>query len=262
MHGLPCSSLGTCFGNPTDVNTEPAPTQEPDTSIHNRNNQGLPAAGPVISQPGALSGCLQQQQQHKQPQRTVSSISTHSTGTAKINGTNSKSMCHLQDPGDSICFGSSPLHSNISQSSEDDEMDLDCSLGMELKYPQIPRPSIIIRQPQESEFQETASDRSDGRETENGRLSAFTEDKKGEIMMHQGLMSVQNLLCFSVKHTQTLSHVHNCHTDLDFLWSRCVHVVGRAFLLSVLEILLIQLIHTKTQADRQTSDQTEGGTDT
>lgn len=53
---------------------------------------------------------------------------------------------------------------------------------------------------------------------------------------------VQNLL------RVCLTHAHNCHTDLDFLWPWCVCVciVGMAFLLSVLEKLLIQLTHTHT----------------
>ncbi|KAI3371383.1 hypothetical protein L3Q82_023979, partial [Scortum barcoo] len=166
MHGLPCSSLGHCFGNPSDVNTDPAPAQETNSSRLSRNNHRLPAVDPVISQPQALPGSTQEEP-HKQPQRTVSCISTHSTRTRKVNGTNSNSICyreHLdEDPG----FESpQPCHS-FSPSSEDDELDF--SPELELKYPQIPRPSIIIRQPKE--FQETASDRSDGRETEDGGLS-------------------------------------------------------------------------------------------
>ena len=41
----------------------------------------------------------------------------------------------------------------------------------------------------------------------------------------------------------------------------CVRVVGRAFLLSVLEILLIQLIHTNKQTDTRVDGQREGRTD-
>lgn len=37
----------------------------------------------------------------------------------------------------------------------------------------------------------------------------------------------------------------------------CVHVVGRAFLLYVLEILLIQFIHTNTQRDGRVDGQGE-----
>lgn len=145
MHGLPCSSLGHCFGNPSDVSTDPAPAQEPDNSRRSRNN-GLPAADPVTSQPEALPSSPQAQQ-HRQPQRTVSCISTHSARTRTANGTSSNSICHQQDTEDDPCFESPPSCRSLSQSSEDDELEFDCSPELELKYPQIPRPSIIIRQP-------------------------------------------------------------------------------------------------------------------
>ncbi|XP_037623368.1 uncharacterized protein LOC119486911 [Sebastes umbrosus] len=171
MHGLPCSSLGHCFGNPSDVNTDPTPAQEePNNSRQSRNNHGLPAAGPVISQPEALPRSPLQQQ-HRQPQRTISCISDHSTRTIKVNGVDSNSICRLQDTDDAPCFESPPALCGLSQSSEEDELEVEFSPELELKYPHIPRPSIIIRQPKESEFQETASDRSDGRETEDGGLS-------------------------------------------------------------------------------------------
>lgn len=146
MHGLPCSSLGQCFGNPSDVNTDPAPAQEPNNSrrSRNNNNHGPPAADPVVSQPEAL--CRPQEQQHKQPQRTVSCISDHSTRSIKVNGTNS--ICHLQDTDEDPCFESPPACRSLSQSSEDEELEMEFSPELELKYPQIPRPSIIIRRPE------------------------------------------------------------------------------------------------------------------
>lgn len=148
MHGLPCSSLGHCFGYPSDVNTDPAPAQEQNSSRRSRSSHGLPAADPVTSQPEGLPvGLQEQQQQHEQAQRTVSCISTHSTRTKHVNGTNSNSICHLQDAGEDPCFESPPPCRNLSQSSEEDELELDCSPELELKYPQIPRPSIIIRKP-------------------------------------------------------------------------------------------------------------------
>ncbi|XP_036962544.1 uncharacterized protein LOC119024151 [Acanthopagrus latus] len=189
MHGLPCSSLGHCFGYPSDVNTDPAPAQEPNSARRSRSSHGLPAADPVTSQPEGLPVSLQEQQQqqrqHEQAQRTVSCISTHSTRTRNVNGTNSNSICHLQDAGEAPCFESPPPSRSLSQSSEEDELELDCSPELELKYPQIPRPSIIIRKPKDSEFQETASDRSDGRETEDGGLSdisAYAEAQQDEIV--------------------------------------------------------------------------------
>ncbi|KAK1887419.1 Cell division protein FtsZ [Dissostichus eleginoides] len=173
MHGLPCSSLGHCFGNPSDANTDPAPAQEPNNSRRSRNNNGLPAADPVLCQPEALP-CSLQEQQHRQPHRTVSCISDHSSRTITVNGTNSNSIsiCHLQGADEELYFESPPACRSLSQSSEDDELEGEFSPELELKYPQIPRPSIIIRQAEESEFQETVSDRSDGRETEDGGLSA------------------------------------------------------------------------------------------
>ena len=145
MHGLPCSSLGQCFGNPSDVNTDPEPAQEPNNSrrSRNNNNHGPPAADPVVSQPEAFS-CSQYEQQHKPPQRTISCISDHSTRSIKVNGTNS--IRHPQDPDEDPCFESPPSCRSLSQSSEDEELEF--SPELELKYPQIPRPSIIIRRPE------------------------------------------------------------------------------------------------------------------
>lgn len=145
MHGLPCSSLGHCFGNPSDVNTDPIPAQEPSNSRQSRNSHRLPASDPIVSQPEALP-CSPQEQQHKPSQRTVSCISEHSTRTMKVNGTNSNSIRRLQDTDDEPCFGSPPACRSLSQSSEDGELEVEFSPELELNYPQIPRPSIIIRQ--------------------------------------------------------------------------------------------------------------------
>lgn len=144
MHGLPCSSLGHCFGNPSDVNTDPAPSQEPNTSRQSRNNHEFQPEVPVIFQPEPLPGIPQEQQ------RTVSSIPNHSTRNRKVNGTNSNSICGLQDKDDEPCSESPPPCHSFSQSSEDDELELERSPELQLKYPQIPRPSIIIRQPKVS----------------------------------------------------------------------------------------------------------------
>lgn len=144
MHGLSCSSLGHCFGHPSDVNTDPAPAQETNYSRQSRNNSGLPAADPVVSQPEALP-CSPQEQQHKQPQRTLSCIYDHSTRAIKVNGTNLNSICYLQDADDGPCFKSPPGSFSLSQISEDD-VEEEFSPEMELQYPQIPRPSIITRQ--------------------------------------------------------------------------------------------------------------------
>lgn len=143
MHGLPCSSMGHCFGNPSDVNTDPATAQEPNIPNQSKDSHGPPVA-PVTSQPEARPSNIQDQQ-NGQTQRTVSCISTSSTRTRNINGTNSDSVCHLQDTDDDFCFESPALSHSVSQSSEDGELDLDCNPGLGL-YPHIPRPSIIIRQ--------------------------------------------------------------------------------------------------------------------
>lgn len=140
MHGLPCSSLGHCFGNPSDVNNDPATAQEPTISNQSKDSHGPPVA-PVTSQPEARPNNIQDRQ-NGQPQRTVSCISPSSTN---VNGTNSDSVCHLQDTDNDFCFESPALSHSVSQSSEDGELDLDCGLELEL-YPHIPRPSIIIRQ--------------------------------------------------------------------------------------------------------------------
>lgn len=133
MHGLPCSSLGHCFGNPSDVNTDPCPSQEPDNSRRSRNNHGLQAADPVRTQPEPLPCILHERQ--------MTVISTRSTKTKKVNG-----ICPLQDRDKDQCSESPPPRHSFSQSSEDDELELDYSPELQLKYPQIPRPAIIFRQ--------------------------------------------------------------------------------------------------------------------
>ena len=142
MHGLHCSSLGQCFGYPSEGNTDPATTQEPNISTESKENHGFPAAAPVTSQPGALPDSLQEQQ-HEQLHKTLSHISTCSTTAS----TNSNSICYVQDADDGHCFVSPPPSLSASRSSEDDELESECSLQLELKYSQIPRPSIVIRLP-------------------------------------------------------------------------------------------------------------------
>ena len=143
MHGLPCSSLGHCFGNLSDVNPDPPTPLEQNNSRRSRDNQRLPAAGPVVFQPEAPRGSPLEE--HDQPHRTVSCISTQShTRTREVNETSSNSICHMQDRDDEPGFESPPHCHSLSLSSEDEE--LECSPELELKYPQIPRPSIIILQ--------------------------------------------------------------------------------------------------------------------
>lgn len=141
MHGLPCSSLGHCFGNPSDVNADSTPSLEPSNSKQSRDNHGLQAEDPVIFQPEPLPGIPQEQQ------RTVSSISSCSTRTRNANGTSSNSISRPQNKNDDPFSESPPPRRSFSQSSEDDELEIECSPELQLKFPQIPRPSIIIRQP-------------------------------------------------------------------------------------------------------------------
>lgn len=144
MHGLPCSSLGHCFGNPADVNTDPAPSMEANNSRQSSNNHELPAADPVISQPEALPDSPQELQ-HKHLQRAGSCTSARSSRTRKINGTNPNSVCHTQDKDDDPYFESPPLSRSPSEHSDIDILESECSPELELKYTHIPRPSIVIR---------------------------------------------------------------------------------------------------------------------
>ncbi|XP_034031385.1 uncharacterized protein LOC117514923 [Thalassophryne amazonica] len=168
MHGLPCSSLGHCFGHPSEVNSDPTPSQGSNLSRERGSDRGPGVTEPVISQPE-----VRPEQQRRQREVTFSCVSTYSTRSRKANGTNPNG--HVQDGiDDDLCFGSPQGSVSSLQSLEDDDQELELSPELEPKYPQIPRPSIIIRQPkypQESEFQETSSDRSDCRETQDGRLS-------------------------------------------------------------------------------------------
>lgn len=143
MHGLPCASLGHCFGHPSDVNTDPAPAQDSNYSKQNRNESRLAAADPVTSQPDAAPCSAQQQQRYKHPQKNVNYITDHSTRTLKV--TNSQhSVCHRQEVDEDPSFESPPACHSPSQSSEVDE-EGESRPETELKCPQIPRPSIIIR---------------------------------------------------------------------------------------------------------------------
>uniref|UniRef100_A0A3P8UX36 Family with sequence similarity 107 member B n=2 Tax=Cynoglossus semilaevis TaxID=244447 RepID=A0A3P8UX36_CYNSE len=173
MHGLPCSSLGHCFGNPSDGNPDPAPpfpSQEARNlrrsgNVHNKR----PDSGAVISQPKAQSISAQE---HEQPHKTtVSVVSTSSTKAKKGNGITINSVCKPQYQDNGLGCESPMPCSDLSQTSECEELEEENSPELELKYTHIPRPSITIVQPQESEFQEAGSDRSDWRETMAGGLS-------------------------------------------------------------------------------------------
>lgn len=144
MHGLPCSSLGHCFGNPSDVSPDPSSVPEPNISTQSGSSNGPPAA-PVTSQPEAVLRS-RQELQHKQPGRTISCSTSYSNRIRNVNGTNVNSVCHPQGTDDALCSESPRLSLSASQSSEDDELDFECGLELKLNYPHIPRPSIIIGQ--------------------------------------------------------------------------------------------------------------------
>lgn len=144
MHGLPCSSLGHCFGNPSDVSPDPSSVPEPNISTQSGSSNGPPAV-PVTSQPEAVQRS-RQELQHEQPGRTISCSTSYSNRIRNVNGTNANSVCHPQGTDGALCSESPRLSLSASQSSEDDELDFECGLELELNYPHIPRPSIIIRQ--------------------------------------------------------------------------------------------------------------------
>lgn len=147
MHGLPCSSLGHCFGSPSDVSPDPSSAPGSNVTSQNSRSEGPPAA-PVTTQPEAPTSSRHHPQQ-EQPQRSVSCSATHSPRIRSVNGVGSSFVCRLQSAADGgICFESPRRSPSASQSSEDDDLDFDYSPEAELKYPHIPRPSIIIRQPQ------------------------------------------------------------------------------------------------------------------
>lgn len=147
MHGLPCSSLGHCFGSPSDVNPDPSSAQESNVASQNNCSEGPPVA-PVTAQPEApMSG--RHHPQHVQPQISVGCSAAYTARISGMNGIGSSFVCRLQGAADGgLCFESPRLSLSASQSSEEDDLDVDYSPAADLNYPHIPRPSIIIRQPQ------------------------------------------------------------------------------------------------------------------
>lgn len=150
MHGLPCSSLGHCFGNPSDGNPDPAPpfpSQEARNLRRSRNvHNKRPDSGAVISQPKAQSISAQE---HEQPHKTtVSVVSTSSTKAKKGNGITINSVCKPQYQDNGLGWESPMPCSDLSQTSECEELEEENSPELELKYTHIPRPSITIVQPQ------------------------------------------------------------------------------------------------------------------
>lgn len=147
MHGLPCSSLGHCFGSPSDVSPDRASVQESNITSQNNHSEGPPAA-PVTAQPEAQTS-IRHQLQVGQPRISVSCSATSSARISSVNGIGSSLVCRLQGAADGgLCVESPRLSRGASQSSEEDDVDVDYSPEVDLNYPHIPRPSIIIRQPE------------------------------------------------------------------------------------------------------------------
>lgn len=147
MHGLPCSSLGHCFDDPSEGSSDPSSSQEPSFSTQSKDDHNLSAPAPVTSQPEVLPGL--HTQQDRLSDRAASQISACSSGPRRLNGTNSiSSTCHRLDTGGEVCLEIPPISFSVPQSSEDEDGESDLGPEMEPKYPQIPRPSIIIRLPQ------------------------------------------------------------------------------------------------------------------
>ncbi|KAJ8003159.1 hypothetical protein DPEC_G00166490 [Dallia pectoralis] len=151
MHGFPCSALRHCFGSPPDVTTNSALSLDPDPSRPIRTHLETPGVmGPVLCQLVPEPDAPVEHQPHH---RTVSCISTHPR-TRILNGTNSNSQPPRRE---NHSFKTSPILDSLSDSSEDDPEPV-IGLEVPMKYPIIPRPSIIIRQPKEPEFQEGSPD--------------------------------------------------------------------------------------------------------
>ncbi|CAL8263613.1 unnamed protein product [Merluccius merluccius] len=177
MHGMPCSALNHCFGSdPSDVSTDQLPSQGPDGSSRcSRTDPGghdPPGAEPVLSQPepkpcgggGGGKVVVEYSQSDWRCESLTSARSAH-----RHLDRHGSEHSHWLPTGEGELFGS--RNSSVSQSSEE-YLDDDGGPRWALQYPLIPRPSIIIRQPG-SEWQETAADRWEYQETEDGRLSGM-----------------------------------------------------------------------------------------
>lgn len=130
MHGLPCSSLQYCFGSPADVSADPAAHTASETCHAEFAPAELPqpiSAQPVPKEPVAEA-------------RDSSSVSCHvshvSIPSKAPNGTKPNSdEPQLEDV---HTLQSSPSLRELSDSEAPEG-----SPDLGIKYPQIPRPSII-----------------------------------------------------------------------------------------------------------------------
>lgn len=142
MHGLPCSALLHCFGSPADVTANPTQSLDPDPTRSGKTDLEPPVVvDPVLCQPVPKPDPPLEHQPHH---RIVSFISTH-TRTRTLNGTYSNS--NGQPPGRESHSFKTPLACHCLSDSAEGHREMVIGLELGVKYPIIPRPSIIIRQP-------------------------------------------------------------------------------------------------------------------
>lgn len=142
MQGFPCSALRHCFGSPPDVTADSIQSLDPDPSQSSRTDLEPPVTvGPVLCQLVPKPDAPVEHQPHH---RTVSCISIH-TRTRTLNGTNSNSN-GLPAGRENHIFKTPPACPSLSDSPEGDP-EVVMGLEVAVKYPIIPRPSHISRQP-------------------------------------------------------------------------------------------------------------------
>ncbi|XP_048113134.1 uncharacterized protein LOC125303418 [Alosa alosa] len=163
MHGLPCSSLQYCFGGPADVSADPTQDVNPETCHGEFDPAEFPR--PISAQPASKEPASEL--------RDSSPVSCHvshvSIRSKAPNGTKPSSAepeLELELEEDVHSLQSSP---SLRELSDDEAQEGSPDLGM--KYPQIPRPSII-RHPQECPPQEGQTEDRDYGVIEDGPLSS------------------------------------------------------------------------------------------
>lgn len=126
MHGLPCSSLQYCFGSPADVSADPTQQADHDTCHGEFDRRALPR--PISAQPAPKEPATEP--------RDSPALHRVSIITKAPNGTKPSSVePELEDV---HSLQSSP---SLRELSDDEAQEGSPDLG--IKYPQIPRPSII-----------------------------------------------------------------------------------------------------------------------
>ena len=188
MHGMPCSALNECFGSdPSDVPSDQRPSPGPDGSSSrcSRTDPGGPdraGAEPVQSQPGAHlpsgvggggggGGGGGPVVEYSLSDLRCESLTSARSAHRPLRRSGSEHS-HRRPTGEGEAFGT-PRNSTVSWSSEEG-LPGDVGPLMAPRYPLIPRPSIIIRQPGVS-LQNT--------QQHNGFMSTTNGDEKGEYAL-------------------------------------------------------------------------------